>query len=529
MSGQDAIKGFIYQTLAAVLDSLHKDWRTILIEPKEQDKIDIIWSDQDDLETVWQIKSSQNSFEKPAVLDRILEIYNSHNNAKEYRVVLIGPVNKPTTKFFNQIETKKIDDFNRRHQILFGIKEKIKVVFLQREEQVMIDAVITRLGRFLESKGKTVDISLLELITKALLFDFLKLSSIGKILPKNQFEFNLLRWVKERFPQLDKLRLAFYLTNKISFTDSFLHSRIADINDHEYVLIKKKNLLNLIEEIEGFNFSENNTSYLFFNRPVGEYERKMIECGAKKYLNVELSNSFFNFGRLEMTKSLSPFSLSYNTEYSGTNEEKAKMDLFLEFKFQLKSYHDLFRFWKKIQQFYFLPIVLVNDGNTYQEGLTIKIVFPAIVKIVIPSDFPYPKENNIIKELYQEQSVLFQNFKHFKDRNVNEYHTKKLSSENFNERLNLKRITDFCLFDETELQKERFYELLDYYFDFQVESGGQVVVECDIHELKANDAISLPSFIFFKTKEDFTVEYEINSNNLPQKVYGVLNVKAENY
>lgn len=66
--------------------------------------------------------------------------------------------------------------------------------------------------------------------------------------------------------------------------------------------------------------------------------------------------------------------------------------------------------------------------------------------------------------------------------------------------------------------------MLDYYFDIEIlnDQEKQIIVECEIEELKANETISLPSFIFFKAKEDFVIEYEINSNNLPQKVFGVL-------
>lgn len=534
MGGPEAIKGFIFQTIYAVLDSLRNDWKTICIEPEiGNEKIDIIWSFYDGSENVCQVKSSINNFEKSNILDWISDLYKGHPTAKEYKAILIGTTDKETKNYFKKINRSTIDKFPDNHKNLHSIKEKIKVDFLPYDDKLIIEAIITQLERFLENMGKTTNLSLRELISKALITEFLILSSKRKEHPKSKFQSELLIWIKGKFPQIDKLSLAFYLTNKIPFSETLPAIRIPETIKHEYVVAKKKELLNMIDKIESYSFPENtnNSSFTFlsFNLPVSEYDKKMIKSRAVKYLNRELNDTFFNFGGLEKSSNLSSFPLSYKTKYSGSADEKAKMESFLDFKFQFECLHDLLRFWKKIQQFCFLPIILKNEGNTYQKGLTIKLRLPASIKLIKPTDFPSPKENAIIKEMNHEESILIQCYKHFKDSYVNESHSRKFLSNDFKERLDFQRMTKLSLFDETDLQKERYYEVLDYYFDFEIlnDQERQIVIECEIEELKANESISLPSFIFFKAKEDFVIEYEINSNSLPQKVFGALTVKSE--
>lgn len=525
MSGQDAIKGFVYQTIIAILDSLQDDWKTILIEPKGQERIDIIWTNEDDTEIAYQIKHSKNDFDKSKILDCISGLYKDHSTAKEYKVILIGSANNVTKSFFTNIKNTTIDDFAEKHKILHSKRDKIVVQFYPPDIKLILDAIITRLERFLENKGKKTELSLRELIAKRLVADFLLLSSVGQVLTKTQFESELLKWIKGKYPHIDNLSLAFYLTNKISFSDTFSALKVQEIVDHEYVKAKKKILLNLIEKVNSYSLSEEK-----INRDcVDEYDQRLIKRRVLKYLNQEIGDDFFNFGGLEVSRRFSEFSLFYNIEYLGKEDEKEKMRLFNKFKYQLENFHDLFRFWKKIQQFYFLPIVLKNEGNTYQNGLVIKLIIPENVKLVEPLNFSVPKQNEILKELNQENSVLANSIRHFKDSVVNESLTKKWISTDFDfdEKLELERMISLNLYDETKFQEERFYKLLNYYFDFLIfhDREGRTIVEFEIEELKAKEAISLPSFIFFKAKDDFSISYEIISNNLPQKVEGILNVK----
>ena len=63
MNGQYAIKGYLFQSLVALLDSFKADWETVCVEPNdESEKVDILWTYKEGNKKVVQVKSSQNPF-----------------------------------------------------------------------------------------------------------------------------------------------------------------------------------------------------------------------------------------------------------------------------------------------------------------------------------------------------------------------------------------------------------------------------------------------------------------------------------
>jgi hypothetical protein len=66
MSGQHAIRGFVYQTIASVLHSLvDTDWEYLTIEPSTpEEKVDMLWQDGTGFRKGQQVKSSINNFTK---------------------------------------------------------------------------------------------------------------------------------------------------------------------------------------------------------------------------------------------------------------------------------------------------------------------------------------------------------------------------------------------------------------------------------------------------------------------------------
>lgn len=116
MNGQYAIKGYIYQSLVALLDSFEYDWESICVEPNdESEKVDIRWNYSDGRIMVVQVKSSKNPFHLSAIRRWSEELKNSTPNANEYKLVLIGNIAENVgSKIDNIIIENKnmsIDDF----------------------------------------------------------------------------------------------------------------------------------------------------------------------------------------------------------------------------------------------------------------------------------------------------------------------------------------------------------------------------------------------------------------------------------
>jgi hypothetical protein len=61
MNGQYAIKGYLLQSLVALLDSFETEWETICVEPNdESEKVDIKWTYNNNTTKSVQVKSSIN-------------------------------------------------------------------------------------------------------------------------------------------------------------------------------------------------------------------------------------------------------------------------------------------------------------------------------------------------------------------------------------------------------------------------------------------------------------------------------------
>ena len=89
--GQAAIRGYLVQTLIALLDALDDEraWLSVTLEPNvESEKVDILWESPESAKAV-QVKSSQNPFGK-ADVQRWADRAEILRDADEYELVLVG-------------------------------------------------------------------------------------------------------------------------------------------------------------------------------------------------------------------------------------------------------------------------------------------------------------------------------------------------------------------------------------------------------------------------------------------------------
>ncbi len=94
MSGQDAIRGFLVQTLICLLDALRTgapDWDAVTLEPDiAGDKVDIFWEYVGST-LAQQVKSSKNQISKGAVTKWCEEL-SASRSADRYQLMLAGPI-----------------------------------------------------------------------------------------------------------------------------------------------------------------------------------------------------------------------------------------------------------------------------------------------------------------------------------------------------------------------------------------------------------------------------------------------------
>lgn len=94
MSGQNAIRGFLVQTLICLLDALRASsprWEAVTLEPDiAGDKVDIFWEYQGST-LAQQVKSSKNQIGKGAVVKWCQEL-SASRSAENYELILAGPI-----------------------------------------------------------------------------------------------------------------------------------------------------------------------------------------------------------------------------------------------------------------------------------------------------------------------------------------------------------------------------------------------------------------------------------------------------
>lgn len=172
MNGQYSIKGYLLQSLVALLDSFETDWETVCVEPNdESEKVDIKWTYSNRTVKAVQVKSSKNLITHSAAKKWSKELEDSTPNAN-LELVLVGEMidNKINNKIGNVNVVKKslsIDDFG--------------------------DIILTKINTFFEKNGKnTVAPSLGKLFVFALNQQILQNSVLGKAVSRDNFNEELL-------------------------------------------------------------------------------------------------------------------------------------------------------------------------------------------------------------------------------------------------------------------------------------------------------------------------------------------------
>lgn len=172
MNGQYSIKGYLYQSLVALLDSFKTDWESVCVEPNdESEKVDIRWNYSDGRIVVVQVKSSINNFTPSAIKKWARELSDSTPNASEYRLILIG-------------------------NVAGNVGDKIEDVLVERKNMSIDDyqsIIMQKINSFYECNGKSlISTKLCQLFVRALNHKVLEDSIIGKVLYREEFKNGLM-------------------------------------------------------------------------------------------------------------------------------------------------------------------------------------------------------------------------------------------------------------------------------------------------------------------------------------------------
>ncbi len=157
MSGQDGNRGYLIQSIIALLESLNdNDWTTVTIEADHiSDKVDVAWQGIKGTK-VSQVKSSINQISKSNAVKWASEL-KEQSKANEYILILVGPCSQSVAKMGSYdtvlIPCPKNMDINgllrEACHLLAIFLEKNSIYaqsFLHRE--AMANALVTKLSTF---------------------------------------------------------------------------------------------------------------------------------------------------------------------------------------------------------------------------------------------------------------------------------------------------------------------------------------------------------------------------------------------
>jgi hypothetical protein len=165
LSGQDGNRGYLVQTVIALLESLDRsDWGQLTIEPTYgSDKIDILWSGASATRAC-QVKSSINQINQPAVKKWAAEL-EAQSTADELTLILVGPCSSSVARMGSHGKVAIPCPRSPNFEEMLGFTAHLLDRFLVREKihaqspshrELMVYALVTKLSIF-ASDGSPIE------------------------------------------------------------------------------------------------------------------------------------------------------------------------------------------------------------------------------------------------------------------------------------------------------------------------------------------------------------------------------------
>lgn len=535
MGGKEGAWGYLAQAVVSVIFSLvENDWDFVQIEPDtNNDKVDIAWYFNDRGPEVVQVKTSKRNFPLPDIRNWLETLIDDVKDADEYELILLGTCNNDTKDAINRInENRATDDDWNNNSFLKSYVDKITVTLKHNDHDALDSQIYRHLGKYLSSKGKQPNDKELDLMSKALGYTYMLLSTQGKKESKEDFEKRLLDWVDsflgETEARKSELRIEFYLRERIPFS-STMRFFSTDLIKSFHVDERKKELIHLYNEIHRIKIDKKERveplPILLGGINIGAFStttyceiagkrREVIEALADKHLDIKLNDDFFYIGNLtEPTIKLRTMFGTAPVERTGTDEEKLKYQLHLKFENILEKMKSTINMFSFMDSFMILPLVLRNTGTKHDKQIKVKIYLPDDVKLLDQNAFQLP-DLDIIKEFTGFNKLISMYYSHRKDSQINPYP---------HESYDLFRIPSAQLNDNGDYLVEEFRRYLRFLFDYEIykEQNGHVLL-FHFNQLSPKENLAFPCFLLVRASKTFELKYEVTSVNLPEIVKGTL-------
>ncbi|WP_394555603.1 hypothetical protein C1N61_29795 (plasmid) [Priestia aryabhattai] len=558
MGGKEGSRGYLYQAIASVLNSLNEDdWNSVQIEPDStNDKIDILWEYENNRKRATQVKSSINNITKGDILKWLEDLIEDAGEVEEVSLLLIGSCNDITKRFINQLDKRSSSNFQLEIEGKLKLPDNINsfsgAVHIQLEnfnQEALESKINIALDKFLTKRGHSVNYYTREMMVGAIIYQFFGLSKDGRKMSREEFEHQILDWVYFNYPEVKgtdllkkNLAVYFYFSQRFSFSTK-IEGFPFGFRSNPFIEAEKEDLLQAIKEIESIDLpskkfesyvqeekkanSWNNALIGIITPPIYKYleisseDKNNLIRRTQELLGKTIQKNFFYVGELKedissRTKSILPVNYP---RVEGTELETKKNGLIRNFIRGLNRLEETIRYFNYLRTFAVIPLVLKNEGTEFNEEINVTLRFPKNVKVATSKTFKSPNNIELIEQFIDSNGIFDQVLRHREDsrvaENTNLYHSLRMPSLPAfpfeNQAKNL---------DDT---KKDFRKYVRSLFSADVfEDQEETVLKYNFSKLNVSESISFPSFILVESDTSFEINYEITSKNLTRLIKGML-------
>lgn len=572
MSGSTGIRGYYYQVLAGLLDSVENDlWESIRIEPStKEDKVDIEWVFNDSIRVV-QVKSSINNFERGSVINWVLSLVKDARNAYKmfdlpisYRLYLIGTTDRNADKWISDLHGGRLEI--ETDDKLKQIESELSNIVVKKQSfdfEPLQALSYIHMQEYLLRNGKEAKLENIKTLCNVIVGELFTFSIQGRQMPKILFSKLIDKHINSGgygiSPLIDhtpKLSLAFYEKDKVTESEQMVGIHLENsplLNKHRsdaVTLLEKAKSIKFpspspdeVNEVETDNpksladFRNNDTEnklqgllksnkgapfngipsingYIKVQLP----EKDILELKdlSKRILGIELIDDDFHFGGLE--KRLIDTGVMFGAPRNipkGTEDEKEKYFAIENAHANLLIYQLLLEYTDYLNKCHPLPIILKNTGAITDEEIQVTLRFPNTAQVVTPEKMEAPLEL-FIEEFIHEYAVFNNLLVHTRDHEIMKY-------QSTSPRMSIPKKLHLPFENVNYTPKDfiKHLEILFAYEHFRVDD--QDIVQYEFKSLNPSHKMAFPTFLLVQTNRDMLIKYKITSKNLSEPIEGTLN------
>lgn len=534
MSGQTAIRGFTYQTISSVIQSLSRsDWEYVTVEPDTAlDKVDIKWENDSGEIFCQQVKSSINNFLKAEIVTWLESMIADVPDAEKYQLFLIGNVANPVNDFIKAIKNKK--GGTSISPTIDPYLDKIDVDLIVFQLDYLESKVRDEISRFLSTANYHLPHATISLIAGGVIYQFFQFSVLGARVSKAEFAEHLLHWVRFNYrkdlgieTKKSKFSVQFYDMPNRKFLSSIIPYQF-NLNDKpltEEFRLKVIELCRTISSIElperikpvkdvinlGFTF----TVPSFGNATdadVSDQRKTFISERLKKWFSINVPENFFWVGNLkrDTMRSLMPM---MGNGYIGTDDEKKKGEAINSLYWELHSIQEVKTLFHHLNSYDYYILVIENSGSNHDEELVVNLSIPTSIEVISHTSFYVPDDLDALEKLIKARFV----------RSILEIKPDSLITEYlFDNFIDIDAMGDLDLmyqFDHgskrLELKKDKFIHRVERMMDMEIytDTPGFTQLRYLFKKLNPGIRMAFPSILLFNAASDFTMNYEITSKH----------------